>query len=101
MQWKGRRSGIYIDIDVYGDSAHYTMPRFWQEAVAQYSEDALRAYGIVPWHVYRMKHWLTEAFQEKNVEEILRISSDLGHYIADAHVPLHTTINYNGQLTGQ
>jgi hypothetical protein len=25
----------------------------------------------------------------------------LGHYIADAHVPLHTTENYNGQLTNQ
>ncbi|NQX92584.1 MAG: hypothetical protein HRT74_10760, partial [Flavobacteriales bacterium] len=25
----------------------------------------------------------------------------MGHYIADAHVPLHTTENYNGQLSGQ
>ena len=25
----------------------------------------------------------------------------MGHYIGDAHVPLHTTENYNGQLTGQ
>ncbi|MGC6428813.1 MAG: hypothetical protein ACON4Y_05945 [Flavobacteriales bacterium] len=34
-------------------------------------------------------------------EQILFICSDLGHYIADANVPLHTTINYDGQLTGQ
>jgi hypothetical protein len=25
----------------------------------------------------------------------------LGHYIGDAHVPLHTTSNYNGQKTNQ
>lgn len=25
----------------------------------------------------------------------------MGHYVADACVPLHTTQNYNGQLTGQ
>ena len=25
----------------------------------------------------------------------------MGHYLGDAHVPLHTTANYNGQLTGQ
>jgi len=29
------------------------------------------------------------------------MSAEIGHYIADAHVPLHTTENYNGQLTGQ
>ncbi|MFY8005066.1 MAG: hypothetical protein ACOVNR_09475, partial [Chitinophagaceae bacterium] len=28
-------------------------------------------------------------------------SADLGHYIQDAHVPLHTTLNYDGQLTNQ
>lgn len=98
---EGEAERHFIDIDVYGDSAHYTMPRFWKEAVELYSEDTLRAYGIVPWHVYRMKHQLTKAFQEKDVERILRLSADLGHYIADAHVPLHTTVNYNGQLTGQ
>ena len=25
----------------------------------------------------------------------------MAHYIADAHVPLHTTLNYDGQLTNQ
>ncbi len=28
-------------------------------------------------------------------------AADLGHYVADAHMPLHITKNYNGQLTGQ
>jgi hypothetical protein len=37
----------------------------------------------------------------RDPEKILKMSADLGHYIADAHVPLHTTENYNGQLTGQ
>ena len=32
---------------------------------------------------------------------ILKYSADIGHYIGDAHVPLHTTENYNGQLTDQ
>ncbi len=27
--------------------------------------------------------------------------SDLGHYVADTCVPLHTTFNYNGQYTNQ
>lgn len=91
----------YIDIDVYGDSAVYKMPRYWDDAVAMYTEDTLRNYGIVPYHIYRMSFWLIKAFQDKNADQILRISSDIGHYIADANVPLHTTKNYNGQLTNQ
>lgn len=98
---EGEAERHYIDLDVYGDSALYKMPRSWQKAVELYSEDTLRAYGIVPWHVYRTKGWLTEAFRRQDTDAILRLSADLGHYVADANVPLHTTVNYNGQLTGQ
>ncbi len=91
----------YIDLDVYGDSALYKMPRYWFDAVEMYTEDTLQAYGIVPWHVNRVKGWLTNAFTNQDPVQILRLSADLGHYIGDAHVPLHTTENYNGQLTGQ
>lgn len=98
---EGEAQRHYIDLDVYGDSALYTMPRFWQQAVKKYSEDSLQAYGIVPWHVNLMKYQLTQAFKEHNLDRILRLSTEMGHYIADASVPLHTTQNYNGQLTGQ
>lgn len=91
----------YIDIDHYGDSALSKMPRFWKDAVAQYSEDTLKAYGIVPWHINVMYYRLKDAFFVNDPEAILHISAELGHYVADAHVPLHTTENYNGQLTGQ
>lgn len=91
----------YIDLDVYGDSAVFKMPRYWNHAVEKFTEDTLQAYGIVPWHVNFVTYQLTEAFKKNNAEDILRYSADLGHYIADANVPLHTTENYNGQLTGQ
>jgi len=91
----------YIDLDVYGDSAVHKLPRYWFDAVEMYTEDTLQAYGIVPWHVNRVKDWLTDAFKKQDKDQILRLSADLGHYIADANVPLHTTENYNGQFTGQ
>lgn len=91
----------YIDLDVYGDSALYKMPRYWKQAVEQFTEDTLNAYGIVPWHINLMKIRLTSAFKRKDLEGILRLSADMGHYIGDANVPLHTTENYNGQMTGQ
>jgi hypothetical protein len=91
----------YIDIDHFGDSAIYTMPRYWKEAVEQYGEDTLKAYGILPWHINVMFYRLKDAFLVRDPARILSLSADLGHYLADAHVPLHTTENYNGQLTGQ
>ena len=57
--------------------------------------------GILPWHCLLMMHRLTEAMKGSRLEDILQISGELGHYISDAHVPLHTTYNYNGQRSGQ
>lgn len=91
----------YIDLDHYGDSALIIMPRYWSEAADRFSEDTLKAYGIVPWHVNTMYFRLRDAFMLGDPERILKMSAEIGHYIADAHVPLHTTENYNGQLTGQ
>jgi len=87
----------YIDMDDYHDS----LPKYWNAAVDSLSEDSLMAHGIVPWHTYRMYHQLREAFMLRDPDRILRISSELGHYVADAHVPLHTTSNHNGQKTDQ
>ena len=94
----------YIDIDhfyVKDTNVFQVMPRRWKDAVGKYSEDTLKEYGIVPWHIQTTKYRLQKAFEEKNTDLILKYSSEIGHYIADAHVPLHTTENYNGQLTNQ
>ncbi len=91
----------YIDIDRYGDHPFDSIPINWNDAVKKYGEDSLNAHGIVPWHIQIMLGRLTRAFKEKNVKQILHNSADIGHYIADAHVPLHVTKNYNGQLTNQ
>jgi hypothetical protein len=92
----------YIDLDHYEVLAPVdTVPVYWKDAVKMYSEDTLNAYGIVPWYINLMKFRLTTAFKERKVDEVLKLSADIGHYIADAHVPLHATENYNGQLTNQ
>lgn len=98
---KGEAEKHFIDIDSYGDSALYTLPRYWNQALEIYTEAELREKGIGPWNVYHVKLQLTQAFLRKDAKAILRLSADLGHYIGDMHVPLHTTKNYNGQLTGQ
>lgn len=91
----------YIDIDHYGVYPYDSLPRKWKDAVAKYSEDTLNTYGIVPWWLQTMLYRLTDAFKEKNQAKILKYSAEIGHYIADAHVPLHATKNHNGQFTDQ
>jgi len=91
----------YIDIDHYGKYPFNELPRKWTEAVAKFTEDTLLQYGIVPWWVQTMLHNLTAAFKEKNQARILKLSAEIGHYIGDAHVPLHANSNHNGQFTDQ
>jgi hypothetical protein len=91
----------YLDADHYGLAPFDSIPRKWKDAVAKYSEDTLKAYGIVPWQIQKTYHYLVKAFEERDSSKILKLSADLGHYVSDAHVPLHTTENYNGQLTHQ
>jgi len=91
----------YIDIDHYGQNPFQVMPRKWTDAVEKFSEDTLLTYGIVPWHIQTVYNRLVKVFEEKDIDYILKNSADLGHYVSDAHVPLHTTENYNGQLTNQ
>jgi len=64
-------------------------------------EDHFSPHGILPYWLEIMQRRLTNAFLARDVPLILRLAADIGHYIGDAHVPLHTTENYNGQLTGQ
>ncbi|WP_026952736.1 zinc dependent phospholipase C family protein [Algoriphagus mannitolivorans] len=98
---QGEAEKHYIDLDHYGDSALFILPNYWPEAIKKFPEDSLRAHGIGPWSAYQTFLSLTKAFEQKNQAAILRLSADLGHYLGDLNVPLHTTKNYNGQLTGQ
>ena len=66
------------------------------ELVEPFSE-----HGMLPYNLLRVHHQLVRAFEAGNSSRVLKLSADLGHYIGDAHVPLHTTRNYNGQLTDQ
>ena len=91
----------YIDLDFYGKYPFPNLPRKYDAAVAKFTEDTVQSQGIVPWHIQIMLKRLTVAFKEKNFSKIMKNSSEIGHYIADSHVPLHANSNHNGQYTNQ
>jgi len=98
---EGEAPRHFIDIDHYGTYPFDNVPRKWKDAIEAFGEDTIMEYGIVPWHINHAYYDLRDAFKSKDLLRIMKLSSDIGHYIADANVPLHTTENYNGQLTGQ
>jgi hypothetical protein len=91
----------FIDIDRYGKYPFPELPRRFEDAVKKYTLDTVRANGVVPWRIAAFTDSLTRAFKMKNLDKILFFAANVGHYVADAHVPLHATENYDGQLTGQ
>lgn len=91
----------FVDLEAFGDSAGWKMPVKWEDALKQYGKDSLRKYGFLPYVVADVQSKLTNAFRLRNKDSIIFYATDLGHYIGDAHVPLHTSINYDGQLSNQ
>ena len=91
----------YLDADHYGKNPFRLIPERWNDAVVKYSEDTLDKYGTVPWSIQYNYYKLVNAFKAHDTTGILTASANLGHYVADAHVPLHLTQNYDGQLTHQ
>lgn len=89
----------YIDLENFGPID--SIPVSLHEAQRKYGKDFLQKNGILPWCIEETMNKLTKAFKEKRKNEILFLAADLGHYIADAYTPLHTTVNYDGQLTNQ
>ncbi len=89
----------YIDLDQYElkQIAYLT----FEKANLIYTNDTLQQHGIVPWIIPIMKNRLKQAFLNRDTLLVIKLSAELGHYIADAHVPLHTTSNYDGQKTNQ
>jgi len=94
---EGEAPRHYIDIDHFGEDPFVVMPGEWDEAVKKFTEDTLVQYGVLPWHIHVMMGRLTRAFRNNDMDDILLQSAHIGHYIADACTPLHTTKHYNGR----
>lgn len=91
----------FIDIEDFGNIPLSSFPKTTQEAYEKYDSAFLNKTGYLPWYIQNLTDKLTYAFKKRDKSEILFLATDLSHYIADAHQPLHTSSNYNGQKTNQ
>ena len=91
----------YIDIDLYGAFPFAELPEDYNKALAKFGTNTLKKRGLLPWTIQTRYGELVKAMKAGDRSKILEHSAWLGHYIGDSHVPLHTTENSDGQLTGQ
>ena len=87
----------FIDLDVYVKKEENSADSVFEN----FLRDEERKHGILPLNILKVKMDLTNAFKKKDIYKIVKLSTYLGHYIGDLHVPLHTTSNYDGQRDGQ
>ena len=95
------RKRHYMYLDKYGMFPYLELPHNFKQATQKFGGGRINRNGLLPWHVGEYSLRLTNALKAQNWDEAKEVAAALGHYVADAHDPLHTTSNYDGQLTEQ
>lgn len=102
--WEEESPRHYVDMDAYGPYPFTDLPQDFDEAVKKHGRDFVLKNGTLPWRGEEIYKKLVEAFTQKagySRENIKLFSAIICHYTADAHVPLHSALNHDGQLTQQ
>jgi hypothetical protein len=99
----------FVDLDHFGTYPYPDLPREYDRAVQRWGRDVIHQQGLLPWRVAELFGELQREFEGLKrdnppgylQENIAFYATIMGHYIGDAHVPLHSVINYDGQVTNQ
>jgi len=91
----------YIYLDKYGIFPYPTLPHDYAHAKEKFGSWRINRDGTLPWQIGEFSLRLTKAMKEGKWEEVKLDAATLAHYVADAHDPLHTTQNFDGQLSLQ
>lgn len=102
--WEAETPRHFVDMDAYGAYPFKDLPHDYDQAVQKYGREFVDRNGTLPWRTEEIYRKLVEAFAQKHAysrDNIKLFASVIAHYTADAHVPFHAAVNYDGQLTGQ
>jgi len=91
----------YIDIDNYSEFlTDGRIPQTLDSVLTIYGYSFVEGNGFLPWATKASFDSLRNCLQRRNFTRAQVFAADLGHYVADGHMPMHITKNYDGQLTG-
>jgi hypothetical protein len=99
----------FLDLDYFGTYPYPDLPREYDRAVQRWGRAVVHEQGLLPWRVAELFGKLRREFEglkRENAPSYLQdniafYATVMGHYIGDAHVPLHSVVNYDGQATNQ
>ncbi len=89
----------YLHAEGYGGPRG--VPLEARDAIRKVGAASFQKSGQVPWVIQDRLRDLIEAFRCKDRPRIAVEAAVLGHYLADLHVPLHTTWHHDGQDSDQ
>ena len=102
------RHFLNLDSDGYGAYPFTGLPRAYDAAVRKFGEARVRRNGTLPWRTQEFFDRVAREFADVRRRssagaelDAVRLASALAHYVADAHVPLHAVVDYDGQSTNQ
>jgi hypothetical protein len=90
----------YIDIDAYPEYATGTLSHDRATLEAIYGAGQVEQWGVAPWAIGEVVDSLEAAMRAGDWGRVRIWTADLCHYVGDLHQPLHCTLNYDGQFTG-
>jgi hypothetical protein len=91
----------YIDIDNYtGFVENGTIPHTLEDCISEYGAGFVEENGYLPWATLAMYDSVVNCMRREDWINAKKYAADLGHYVADGHMPMHLTRNYDGQFTG-
>lgn len=91
----------YIFLDSYGRFPYLMLPHAYKAAVKKYGAKRVGRTGTLPWQIGAFSLRLTNNLREQKWDQARKDAAVLAYYVADAHDPLNTTQNYDGQLSAQ
>lgn len=91
----------FIQLDHYGQFPFTALPRSYSAAVSKYNRRTIETYGLLPWQIGLCSKRLTDAFRARNWGDVRLAAAILAHYVAAAHDPFNTTVNFDGRLSMQ
>ena len=109
--WEEEPPNHFLDMDheAFGPYPFAALPRDYADAVQKFGREFIHQQGLLPWRTSEFYGRLVREFEALKrtpppgyaADNIVLFAAVLTHYVSDGHVPLHSVVNYNGQLTGQ
>jgi hypothetical protein len=109
--WEEEPPNHFLDLDheAFGPYPFNGLPRDYADAIQKFGREFIHTQGLLPWRTSEFYGRLQREFESLKrtpapgyaSDNIVLLAAIIAHYVSDGHVPLHSVVNYNGQLTGQ